>query len=159
REAPRRDRASGGAGAVAAKPQRLAPYNDAFLVVQPGGLMRRTGWVVATACIVLASAWIVRAAADKVDRNRLVTGQAAFVDYRSMKGGTSRKITVADLPQPYATESARNNARIVPRPADAWPQALAGFKVELYASELQGPRTIRQAPNGDLFVAETRAGN
>ncbi|OLB62485.1 MAG: sorbosone dehydrogenase, partial [Acidobacteria bacterium 13_2_20CM_2_66_4] len=66
---------------------------------------------------------------------------------------------VADLPQPFATESARNNARIVPRPADAWPQAPAGFKVELYASELQGPRTIRLAPNGDLFVAETRAGN
>jgi glucose/arabinose dehydrogenase len=120
--------------------------------------MRRIRWIVAAAIIVLAAAWIVRAA-DKVDKNRLVTGQAAFVDYRSMKVGTFRKITVADLPQPYATESARNSARIVPRPADAWPQAPAGFKVELYASELQGPRTIRQAPNGDLFVAETRAGN
>jgi len=115
-------------------------------------------WIVVTA-LVVAGAWIARADADKVDKNQLVTGQAAFVDYRTMKAGTFRKITVADLPQPFATESARNNARIVPRPADAWPQAPAGFKVELYASELQGPRTIRLAPNGDLFVAETRAGN
>jgi len=115
-------------------------------------------WIVVTA-LVVAGVWIARADADKVDKNQLVTGQAAFVDYRTMKAGTFRKITVADLPQPFATESARNNARIVPRPADAWPQAPAGFKVELYASELQGPRTIRLAPNGDLFVAETRAGN
>jgi len=115
-------------------------------------------WIVVTA-LVVAGVWIARADADKVDKNQLVTGQAAFVDYRTMKAGTFRKITVADLPQPFATESARNNARIVPRPADAWPQAPAGFKVELYSSELQGPRTIRLAPNGDLFVAETRAGN
>ena len=121
--------------------------------------MRRIRRCIAAAFIVLAGAWAVRAAADKVDKNHLVTGQAAFVDYRTIKTGTFRKITVADLPQPYATESARNSARIVPRPADAWPQAPAGFKVELYASELRGPRTIRQAPNGDLFVAETRAGN
>jgi glucose/arabinose dehydrogenase len=114
--------------------------------------------IVVTA-LVVAGLSIARADADKVDKNRLVTGQAAFVDYRTMKAGTFRKITVADLPQPFATESARNNARVVPRPADAWPQAPAGFKVELYASELQGPRTIRLAPNGDLFVAETRAGN
>jgi len=121
--------------------------------------MRPIRWIAAAAFFVLPAAWIARADADKVDRNRLVTGQAAFVDYRTMKTGTFRKITVADLPQPFATESARNNARIVPRPADAWPQAPAGFKVELYASELQGPRTIRLAPNGDFFVAETRAGN
>jgi glucose/arabinose dehydrogenase len=95
---------------------------------------------------------------DKIDAKRVLTGQDAFVDYRTMKAGTFRKITVADLPAPFATESARNNARVVPRPADAWPQAPAGFKVDLYASGLEGPRQIRIAPNGDFFVAETRAG-
>src|SRR5260370_39201045 len=91
-------------------------------------------------------------------RNTLLVGPAAFVDSRSMAPGPFRKITVADLPQPFAPESARNNARLVPRPADAWPQAPAGFKVDLYATGLEGPRQIRRAPNGDLFVAETRAG-
>jgi len=97
-------------------------------------------------------------AAQQGAARSVLTGQAAFVDYRSMKAGTFRKITVGDLPQPFATESARNNARLVPRPADAWPQAPAGFKVDLYAAGLEGPRQIRRAPNGDFFVAETRAG-
>jgi len=46
---------------------------------------------------------------------------------------------------------------MVPRPADAWPQVPAGFKVDLYANGLNGPRQIRFAPNGDAFVAESRA--
>jgi glucose/arabinose dehydrogenase len=46
----------------------------------------------------------------------------------------------------------------VARPANAWPIALAGFKVELYFSGLENPRTLRTAPNGDIFVAETEAG-
>jgi glucose/arabinose dehydrogenase len=47
---------------------------------------------------------------------------------------------------------------VIPRPADAWPQAAAGFKVDLYAGNLNGPRQIRRAPNGDFFVAESLAG-
>ena len=33
-----------------------------------------------------------------------------------------------------------------------------GFKVEEFANGLQNPRMIRAAPNGDLFVAESRPG-
>jgi glucose/arabinose dehydrogenase len=33
-----------------------------------------------------------------------------------------------------------------------------GFEVELFAAGLEGPRTLRTAPNGDVFVAESRAG-
>ena len=85
-------------------------------------------------------------------------GQAAFTDFRDEKPGATRQITVADLPEPYATKSVDNGAQLVPRPANAWPQALPGFKVELYASQLENPREIRRAPNGDLFVAESEAG-
>jgi glucose/arabinose dehydrogenase len=38
------------------------------------------------------------------------------------------------------------------------PQVPPGFKISLFASNLSGPRTIRVAPNGDIFVAETHAG-
>jgi glucose/arabinose dehydrogenase len=110
---------------------------------------------------VVAGAWMARAAAsgaDKVDAKHLLTGQAAFVDYRTIQAGTFRKITTADLPQPYATEAASNAPKVVPRPADAWPKAAPGFKVDLYASGLEGPRQIRMAPNGDFLVAESRAG-
>jgi glucose/arabinose dehydrogenase len=33
----------------------------------------------------------------------------------------------------------------------------AGFKVELFADGLSGPRIMRVAPNGDIFIAETHA--
>src|SRR5579863_10081325 len=82
-----------------------------------------------------------------------------FTDYRYESPGTVRKITAKDLPQPYATRSAGNPPDVKSRPADAWPQAPAGFKVELYASDLDNPRLIRTAPNGDVFVAETEPGN
>ncbi len=83
---------------------------------------------------------------------------APFTDFRYEKPGTVRKITVADLPKPYATKSAENGPTLVARPADAWPQAPAGFKVDLYAAGLSNPRKIRTAPNGDVFVAESEAG-
>jgi glucose/arabinose dehydrogenase len=80
-----------------------------------------------------------------------------FTDFRFEKPGTIRKITVSDLPAPFATPSAPNASHIVPRPENMWPQAPKGFKVQLYASDLHNPRLIRTAPNGDFFVAETRA--
>jgi len=81
-----------------------------------------------------------------------------FTDFRYEKPGTVRKITVKDLPQPYATHSADNGARLVARPENLRPVAPAGFKVELYAAALDNPRTLRTAPNGDIFLAETEAG-
>ncbi len=82
-----------------------------------------------------------------------------FTDFRYEKPGNVRKITVQDLPEPYATSSAENHPDVVARPADAWPKAPAGFKVDLYATGLNNPRTIRRAPNGDSFVAEGTAGD
>ncbi|HZY72640.1 MAG TPA: sorbosone dehydrogenase family protein, partial [Edaphobacter sp.] len=64
----------------------------------------------------------------------------------------------SDLPKPYATKSVSTKSRIVPRPTGLLPQAPAGFKVELFADGLVVPRVIRVAPNGDIFVVETRAG-
>ena len=82
-----------------------------------------------------------------------------FSDYRNEAPGIVHKITVNDLPQPYATDSADNQADVVSRPKDAWPQALPGFKVDLYASDLKNPREIRTAPNGDIFLAESDPGD
>lgn len=85
-------------------------------------------------------------------------GQKAFGDWRADKPGISRHLTAADLPKPGATPSTANMSHSVPRPASAIPQAPAGFKVELFAEGLSGPRILRVAPNGDIFVAETHAG-
>lgn len=82
-----------------------------------------------------------------------------FTDFRFEKPGTTREITLHDLPEPYATRSAANGPNIVPRPERAWPQVPPGFRVELYATSLHEPRLIRTAPNGDFFVAESRTGD
>jgi len=83
---------------------------------------------------------------------------APFTDFRYEKPGTVRKITVNDLPKPFATKSSSNGADVVSRPENAWPVALPGFKVELYTSGLDNPRFLRTAPNGDVFLAETEPG-
>ena len=83
---------------------------------------------------------------------------APFTDFRYESPGTTRKITVSDLPQPFATNSAENGAELVTRPQNAWPVAPAGFKVELYAAGLDNPRLLRTAPNGDIFLAESEPG-
>lgn len=84
--------------------------------------------------------------------------QPPFTDFRYEKPGTVRKITVNDLPKPYATPLAENGPDLVARPENAWPKAPAGFKVELYATGLDNPRTLRTAPNGDIFLAESQSG-
>jgi glucose/arabinose dehydrogenase len=98
------------------------------------------------------------AALGQGDSATVLTGQSAFASSTSIEPGTYRKITVADLPAPYATTSVSTRSRIVPRPEGALPRAPAGFKVGLFASGLDQPRVIRVAPNGDIFVMETRAG-
>ena len=85
--------------------------------------------------------------------------KAPFTDYRFETPGTTRHIKVGDLPAPYATESATSGPKLVARPANAWPKAPLGFKVEQYATGLNNPRIIRTAPNGDFFLAETNGGD
>jgi glucose/arabinose dehydrogenase/mono/diheme cytochrome c family protein len=92
------------------------------------------------------------------DDSKLPPPVAPFTDFRYEKPGTSHKITVADLPAPYVTKSSNNGPDLVERPANAWPIAPAGFKVQQFATGLDTPRFIRTAPNGDIFVAESDGG-
>jgi len=88
----------------------------------------------------------------------VLTGQAAFTDAAHELPGIRRHLTVADLPAPAPDQSVDNGPGVVPRPADAWPKAPRGFKVELYATNLDNPREMRTAPNGDIFLAESETG-
>lgn len=83
---------------------------------------------------------------------------APFTDFRYEQPGQIHKITMKDLPPPLATRSSDNGPDLVSRPANVWPKAPPGFKVELYTTGLDEPRLIRTAPNGDIFLAESRAG-
>jgi glucose/arabinose dehydrogenase len=95
---------------------------------------------------------------SRVGDGKLLKGEGAYGDWREDAPGVRRLITPSDLPNPYATKSADNDAHVVSRPGNAWPQALPGFKVDQIATGLSEPRLIRTAPNGDLFIAESQKG-
>lgn len=90
--------------------------------------------------------------------SKTLTGQAAFGDFSTDAPGVRRKIVASDLPKPYDTPSVDRGPRWAPKPENAWPKAPAGFTVERFATGLEGPRQIRTAPNGDLFVVESDRG-
>ena len=115
-------------------------------------------WVLSLALCSLA---LVSARAmyfDRSDVKNVITGTAAFTDYKNEHPGVFRKITAADLPEPFATKGVANSPSLIAKPADAWPKALPGFKVEQYAGGMNQPREIKTAPNGDFFVAESKIG-
>src|SRR5881398_302483 len=91
------------------------------------------------------------------DKGELLIGKAAMGDWRSDAPGVRRKITVSDLPPPSSNILSINRARVVNRPADAQLRVLPGFKIELYAEAFRDPRFLLTAPNGDIFVVESRA--
>jgi glucose/arabinose dehydrogenase len=88
----------------------------------------------------------------------VLTGTAAFGDWRTDRPGTRRLIKAQDVPAPDMANAARNVVRIVHRTDAQKPIVPNGFEVNLFAAGLEGPRTLRTAPNGDIFVAESRAG-
>ncbi len=62
------------------------------------------------------------------------------------------------IPQPFATPSNRAPARLGPQPPGAELQLPNGFAVDVWADDLPSARRIRLAPNGDIFVAQSRLG-
>ncbi|MDC9825174.1 PQQ-dependent sugar dehydrogenase [Devosia sp. ZB163] len=88
------------------------------------------------------------------DSGQVLTGPDAFGGWEQDKPGVGRQFTVEDMPQPTASET-QNFGTIVPIPDGARPLVPDGFTVEPIALNLKGPRAIRVAPNGDLFIAES----
>jgi glucose/arabinose dehydrogenase len=68
------------------------------------------------------------------------------------------RIRPSDLPPPFETRSASNPPGVTPRPEEAAPDAPEGYRVNLFAEGLAGPRKMAVASNGDIFLAESPAG-
>jgi glucose/arabinose dehydrogenase len=79
-------------------------------------------------------------------------------DWQNDAPGVTHRVVVAQLPAPFATTSAGNSPHTSDRPAGAMLSVPKGFQVRMLASGLSGPRLMRTAPNGDIFIAETREG-
>jgi glucose/arabinose dehydrogenase len=63
-----------------------------------------------------------------------------------------------DLPAPFSTKSSGNGPRGEKPPQGFLPTVPAGFHVNVFAEAFKGPRFLTTAPNGDIFVADTGAG-
>ena len=62
------------------------------------------------------------------------------------------------LPLPYATKSSANGPDNVGPPQGFLPTVPAGFKVNVFATGFKRPRWLIVAPNHDIFLADTGAG-
>src|SRR5437762_12587222 len=72
--------------------------------------------------------------------------------------GMKHQICANDMPRPYATPAVANSPEVVPRPQGMLPAVPKGFAISVFASGLTNPRWMAVAPNGDVFLAEPRAG-
>jgi hypothetical protein len=88
---------------------------------------------------------------------------AAFGGWKGDAPEVRHHIRPSDLPTPAMTgsdpeASVASNAKVVPPPQGAAAKVPEGFAVETFASGFKQPRTVRVAPNGDIFLSESGTG-
>jgi glucose/arabinose dehydrogenase len=86
-----------------------------------------------------------------------LVGAEAFTSWEGDRPGLGRLIRPDDMPAPALTEDVENQAEVIPLPDGHKPLVPEGFEVEMVADGFQQPRVIRTAPNGDVFVADSKA--
>lgn len=70
-------------------------------------------------------------------------------------------VEASGMPAPFATESARRPSKFVDQPKNAELKIRKGFRISLFADESMFesrsyPRLMAEAPNGDVFVTDSR---
>jgi glucose/arabinose dehydrogenase len=68
------------------------------------------------------------------------------------------RVDPTTLPKPFETKSAVRLSKTIPQPADATLYLPKGFKMNVFAEgNFREPRWMALAPNGDVFLADSRA--
>jgi glucose/arabinose dehydrogenase len=83
---------------------------------------------------------------------------AADTSWRDDAPGAVHRIMLSQMPRPFATHDAARPPEVVARPAGAVLRVPGGFVVTLFAHGLDMPRTLRRAPDGSVFLAESGSG-
>ena len=110
--------------------------------------------VLALAAIASCGAAVPSRAADEPT----LAGAAAYGDYtKSAPGVDAAHPARATCRRPMPRTSARNASKLVPRPTGAELHLPPGFAVAPLIAGFQGPRQMKLAPNGDIFLAESDA--
>jgi glucose/arabinose dehydrogenase len=107
---------------------------------------------------------VLLASLASAQTGELRTGAAALADWKADAPGVQRHIKPSDLPAPPAARAAdaeksiASNAKVIDPPKGALPKVPEGFAVQVFATGFKMPRTLRIAPNGDIFLSESDAG-
>ncbi|NBC31442.1 MAG: sorbosone dehydrogenase [Alphaproteobacteria bacterium] len=72
--------------------------------------------------------------------------------------GTRYEVRPEDMPAPYASQSVSQGPQRAARPESGALQVPEGFEATLFAAGLTHPRALLVLPNGDVLLAESRAG-
>ena len=105
---------------------------------------------------------LVLASLASAQTGQVRTGAAAFADWKADGPGVRRLIRPSDLPPPLTgtdgEASIASSAEVIEPPSGALPKVPDGFAVQVFATGFKQPRTLRVAPNGDIFLSESRTG-
>lgn len=66
------------------------------------------------------------------------------------------RLSPQELPPPFSSESASRSPQILPIPENATLKVPMGFKVSIFAENLDAPRWLCLTPTGEVLVTETR---
>lgn len=100
-------------------------------------------WIAVTATVIVSC--------KQVSNNTADAGSNTAGDTAQTNGQT---LMQDSLPPPNATKSNVKFSKVIGWPANKTPVAPAGFVVTKFADGFNNPRSIYQAPNGDIFIAE-----
>ena len=105
--------------------------------------------------LALPALLLVVVAALVIGQRRHVRAQNSF----KSEGLRHYEILPSQLPPPDATRSASNPPRVVSQPPGAKLTLPPGFQIGTWAEgEFEQPRWLALAPNGDVFLVDSRAG-
>ena len=107
---------------------------------------------------VLAAAVTICVLASTASAQPVLNGSDDNGDWHADAPGVRRHITQDIMPPPFASSNASRGPEVVVQPRHAVPDVPAGFEASLFATDLDRPRTLRAAPNGDVSLAESGAG-
>ncbi|MEM9068610.1 MAG: PQQ-dependent sugar dehydrogenase [Myxococcota bacterium] len=70
--------------------------------------------------------------------------------------GEVHRVRIEDLPEPYASESARQGPELTNPPEGTQLAVPEGFAVQLFARDVSKARWLAEAPDGTILVAQSR---
>ncbi|MBV9914161.1 MAG: PQQ-dependent sugar dehydrogenase, partial [Sinobacteraceae bacterium] len=78
--------------------------------------------------------------------------------WQSDAPGRVHRVDLNALPPPFKSASANNNPHVIAAPKGFHPRVPAGFTVGLFATDLEGPRRMLTAPNGEILLTQSELG-